>query len=66
MKPEYDFTNAERGKFFRPDSRMRVPIYLDADLQKDLAKRAAQEKVPLDDLVNSLLRHGITVQKPSE
>jgi len=32
MKPEYDFAKGERGKFFRPDAEMRLPIYLDADV----------------------------------
>jgi hypothetical protein len=64
MKPEYDFTNSERGKFFRPATQIRVPIYLDTDLQNDLAKRAALEKVPLDELVNSLLRDEMTAAKP--
>jgi hypothetical protein len=37
MKPEYDFTNGERGKFFRPDADMSLPIYLDSDVQSYLA-----------------------------
>jgi hypothetical protein len=64
MKPEYDFTNAERGKFFRPGVQIRVPIYLDVDVQSYFSKRAAQEEIPLDDLVNSLLRHEIPSAKP--
>ena len=33
MKPEYDFTKGERGKFFRPDAEIRLPIYLDTEVQ---------------------------------
>jgi len=27
MKPEYDFSKGERGRFFRPDADMRLAIY---------------------------------------
>ena len=28
MKREYDFSKAERGKFFRPNAELSLPIYL--------------------------------------
>jgi hypothetical protein len=59
MKPEYDFTKGERGKFFRPDSDLRLPIYLSADVQNYLAERAAQKGIPLGEMVNTLLKHEI-------
>ena len=59
MKAEYDFAKSERGKFFRPDTRMRLPIYLDADIQSYLSERAAQKGIPLNKMVNSLLKQEI-------
>jgi hypothetical protein len=59
MKPEYDFSKGERGKFFRPDADMRLPIYLDADVQSYLAQRAAQKGIPLGEMVNALLKQEI-------
>jgi hypothetical protein len=59
MKPEYDFTAGERGKFFRADAQLRLPIYLDSDIQAYLIERAAQKDVPLDELVNSMLKRDI-------
>jgi hypothetical protein len=59
MKPEYDFTKGERGKFFRPNSELRLPIYLSADLQSYLAERAAQTGIPLGEMVNTLLKREI-------
>ena len=53
MKPEYDFSKGERGKFFRPNAELRLPIYLDADVQAYLAERAAQKGIPLGEMVNS-------------
>jgi hypothetical protein len=29
MKDEYDFSNAERGKFFREGARLVPPVHLD-------------------------------------
>ena len=31
MKDEYDFTNAEQGKFYVPVEEIERPIYLDKD-----------------------------------
>ncbi len=59
MKAEYDFAKSERGKFFRPDTRMRLPIYLDADIQSYLSERTAQKGIPLNDMINSLLKQEI-------
>jgi hypothetical protein len=61
MKPEYDFSKAERGKFFRPNAELRLPIYLNADVQAYLTERAAQEGIPLGEMVNTLLKHEIQI-----
>jgi hypothetical protein len=42
MRPEYDFSKGERGKFFRSDAQLRLPIYLNADVQAYLAERAGR------------------------
>ena len=59
MKKEHDFSKGERGKFFRPDAELRLPIYLDSDVQTYLAERAAQKGIPLGEMVNGLLKHEI-------
>lgn len=59
MKPEYDFSKGERGKFFRPDAELRLPIYLNADIQAYLAERAAQKGIPLGEMVNTMLKQEI-------
>jgi hypothetical protein len=61
MKPEYDFSKGQRGKFFRPSAELRLPIYLDTDVQKYLAERAAQKGVPLGEMVNGLLKQDIEI-----
>jgi hypothetical protein len=32
MKNEYDFSAGERGKFYRPDARLNLPIYLEEEV----------------------------------
>jgi hypothetical protein len=61
MKPEYDFSKGERGKFVRPGAEMRLPIYLDAEVQAYLAQRAADKGVPLGELVNGMLKQEIHI-----
>ena len=61
MKPEYDFSKGERGKFFRPGAELRVPFYLRADVQSYLAERAAQKGVPLGEMVNKLPEQDIGI-----
>ncbi|WP_133512337.1 hypothetical protein [Candidatus Thiosymbion oneisti] len=33
MKDEYDFTDAEQGKFYRPLEELDIPIYLDKEVK---------------------------------
>lgn len=65
MKPEYDFSGAERGKFFRPGAVVRLPVYLDQPLQDYLAAAAAAERNgrSLNDLVNDLLSRELSIQE---
>jgi len=43
MKSHYDFSKAERGEFYRKGASLRLPIYLDGQLQKRL-ERIAQKR----------------------
>jgi hypothetical protein len=56
MKEEYDFTNGERGKFYRPGARISLPVYLDDDIA-DFVKRYAEEKqMDVQTVVNTIIR----------
>ncbi|MBL8294403.1 MAG: hypothetical protein JNN08_21330 [Bryobacterales bacterium] len=61
MKSEYDFSKGVRGKFFQPNAELRLPIYLDADVQRYLTERAADKGVPLGEMVNGLLKREIQI-----
>ena len=61
MKSEYDFSKAERGKFFKANAELRLPIYLDADVLDYLTARATDKGVPLGEMVNGLLKREIQI-----
>lgn len=61
MKREYDFRRAERGKFFRPNATLRLPIYLEKDVMSYLSQKAAKKGIPVNDMVNELLKREIAV-----
>lgn len=56
MREEYDFSKAERGKFYRPDAELSVPVYLDQAIQSRLSELAHDKGVDLSVLVNALLK----------
>jgi len=55
MKPHYDFSKAERGKFYRKGARVRLPIYLDGQLQQRLERIALKQGRDVGDVVSDLL-----------
>ncbi len=57
MKKEYDFSKGVRSKFYRPDTRLNLPIYLDADIAEFVQKYAKQKKVDAQTVVNEILRN---------
>jgi hypothetical protein len=44
MKREYDFSKGGRGKFFRPDAELNIPVYLDPDVARAFRSSAAVNK----------------------
>lgn len=59
MREEYDFSNGERGKFYRPDAELHLPVYLDVSVQTALAALAKDKGVDIGVLVNELLKKDI-------
>ena len=56
MKKEYDFSKGERGKFYRPQVWLNVPIYLDEDIAEFVQTCAKKKKLDTQTVVNRLLR----------
>jgi predicted HicB family RNase H-like nuclease len=61
MKDEYNFSKAERGKFFRRDAQVIPPLHLDPEVLSYLAERAEARGTSLNELVNALLKKDIEI-----
>jgi hypothetical protein len=56
MKKEYDFSKAERGKFYHADVTLNIPIYLEADNLDFVEKLAKKKRADVSKIVNDLIR----------
>jgi hypothetical protein len=61
MPAEIDFSGGVRGKFYQPDATLRLPVYLEADVQAYLVALAARKGVPPSELANDLLKKEIAI-----
>ncbi len=65
MKKEYDFTNAEQGKFYRPIEELDIPVYLDKDIRDVLMKKLKEKggEFSLNAIVNALIKQDIEISR---
>lgn len=65
MKKEYDFTNAEQGKFYRPIEELDIPIYLDKEIKEFFVKNIQNKDndFSLNKIINSLIKQDIEISK---
>ena len=56
MKAAYDFSKAERGKFYNPKAVFNLPIYLEKDVDEFIRKLADEQGKDVEELVNEWLR----------
>jgi hypothetical protein len=61
MPAEIDFTGATRGKFYRPNATVHLPVYLDASVQAYLFAIASKKGIQLSELANDLLKKEIAI-----
>lgn len=59
MKYQYDFSIAQRGKFFRKGACLVPPAHLEPDVLAYLSDLAVSRGDSLNDLVNTLLKEDI-------
>jgi hypothetical protein len=59
MRDEYDFSKGERGKFFKPDAQLNLPVYLDDEVRTYLQRQATAKGKELNEIVNEILRKDI-------
>jgi hypothetical protein len=58
---DIDFSGGARGKFYRPNMRLNIPVYLEADVQAYLTALAARRGIQLSELANDLLKKDIAI-----
>ena len=63
MTKEYDFTNAERGKFYRPDAKLNIPVYLEDEVRDFVSGIAEKKHSDMGRVVNDLLRSDMNLAK---
>jgi hypothetical protein len=65
MKEEYDFTNAQQGKFYRPIEELDIPIYLDDEVKSFFLKNIKEKPsdFSLNNVINSLIKQDIEISK---
>ncbi len=66
MKDEYDFSKAERGRFFRQDAILAPPVHLEPEVLAFLSARAEARGMPLNELINALLKKDIELIEAAE
>ena len=55
MRAEYDFSHAERGKFYRENAVLRLPVYLDRESMEFVLNVARRRKKDVSTVVNELI-----------
>ncbi|MBP1699079.1 MAG: hypothetical protein HGA41_06375 [Syntrophaceae bacterium] len=66
MRKEYDFSKGERGKFYRADMKLNIPIYLDEEVSAFVDKIASKKRMDRSSVVNELLRGDIKIAEAVE
>ena len=61
MPDEIDFSSGTRGKFYRSDAKLNLPVYLDAEVLAYLSAIASRKGVQLSALANGLLKKEIAI-----
>jgi hypothetical protein len=63
MKKEYDFSKGERGRFFRPDVELNIPVYLEPQVAEAVREHSRKRNTNIGTLVNEWLRKNIRSER---
>ena len=56
MKKEYDFSEGQRGRFYKADAIFNLPVYLDKDNRALVEKIVEDKHLEVSTVVNELIR----------
>lgn len=63
MKKEYNFSKGERGKFYRKNVKLNIPIYLEPDVRKFVENIASKKGMDVETIVNNMIKRNIQLVK---
>jgi hypothetical protein len=66
MRKEYDFSKGERGKFYHPEMKLNIPVYLDEEVSAFVDKIASKKGVDRSSVVNEILKGDIKIAEAIE
>ncbi|MEE4363296.1 MAG: hypothetical protein V2J08_05145, partial [Desulfotignum sp.] len=61
-----DFSKGERGKFYHPDMKLNIPVYLDEEVSAFVDKIASKKGVDRSSVVNEILKGDIKIAEAME
>ena len=59
MKREYNFSKGKRGRFFRSDAELNIPVYLEPQVAEAVREHARKRNTNMGEVVNEWLRKSI-------
>jgi hypothetical protein len=63
MKDEYDFSGGERGRFYKDDAELNLPVYLNADVLAFVHDIAKRKNCDISGVVNQLIHSDMQIAK---
>ena len=63
MKKEYDFSKGERGKFYRKNANLNIPIYLEPKTLSFVESIAEKKKSDISKVVNDLIKTDMKISE---
>ncbi len=63
MKKEYDFSQGERGKFYKNNVKLNLPLYLEPETFKFVESIAEKKHTDLTTIVNELLKNNMRLAR---
>ena len=63
MKEEYDFSKAEKGKFYRKDVKLRLPVYLEPKIFQFIEDIIKNKKKDISSVVNEIIESDMNLAK---
>jgi len=56
LNKEYDFSKGEHGKFYKPNVKLNIPVYLDSVAYSFVEKIAEKKQEDVSTIVNKLIK----------